>query len=173
MPKIIENLECRLLEEAKKQMAEAGYSAMTIRSVAKACGVGVGTVYNYFSSKNDMIAAFMLEEWDRCISAVSEVSRCADSPLPVVQCVHEQLVQFSRRHRCMFRDKTEAASFAGSFSVYHGRLRGQLAEILRKFCESDFASEFVAEALLTWTMARKSFDEIYSMIGKLFDGPHL
>ena len=48
MPKIIENLENRLIREAEKQIAESGYAAMTIRSVAKACGVGVGTVYNYF-----------------------------------------------------------------------------------------------------------------------------
>ena len=41
MPKIIENLESRLLAEAERQIREDGYSAMTIRSVAKACGVGV------------------------------------------------------------------------------------------------------------------------------------
>ena len=46
MPKIIENLESRLLAEAYRQTREAGYSALTIRNVAKACGVGVGTVYN-------------------------------------------------------------------------------------------------------------------------------
>ena len=43
MPKIIENLESRLIAEAKKQIEESGYGTMTIRSVAKACGVGVGT----------------------------------------------------------------------------------------------------------------------------------
>ena len=52
MPKIIENIREKLLEEAKRQVMEQGYSAMTIRSVASACGVGVGTVYNYFSSKD-------------------------------------------------------------------------------------------------------------------------
>ena len=50
MPKIIENLKDRLIAEAEKQIEESGYGAVTIRSVAKACGVGVGTVYNYFSS---------------------------------------------------------------------------------------------------------------------------
>ena len=60
MPKIIENLRDQLLQEARKQIAERGYTGTTIRSVAGACGVGVGTVYNYFSSKEMLIASFMM-----------------------------------------------------------------------------------------------------------------
>ena len=52
MPKIIENLREKLVREAQYQVEERGYSALTIRSVANACGVGVGTVYNYFASKD-------------------------------------------------------------------------------------------------------------------------
>ena len=59
-------------------------------------------------------------------------------------------------------------NYAGSFGRYHGMLRNQLAVPLRRFCDSDFASEFIAEALLVWTMAGKTYDEIYGMIGKLF-----
>ena len=51
MPKIIENIREKLLEEARRQVMDQGYSTMTIRSVASVCGVGVGTVYNYFESK--------------------------------------------------------------------------------------------------------------------------
>ena len=44
MPKIIKDLESRLIAEARKQIEEAGYGAMTIRSVAAACGVGEPTL---------------------------------------------------------------------------------------------------------------------------------
>lgn len=168
MPKIIENLEFRLIEEAKRQIEESGYGAMTIRSVAKGCGVGVGTVYNYFPSKDDLLATYMLSDWNQCIAAINAVSTYSDSPKPVIRCIHDQLLQYAGRHQAIFRDEAAAASFAGSFSRYHGLLRSQLAQPLRKFCSSDFASEFVAEALLTWTMAEKSFDEIYGMIEKVF-----
>ncbi len=168
MPKIIKNLESRLIEEANKQIEEAGYAAMTIRSVAKACGVGVGTVYNYFPSKDDLLAAYMLSDWNSCVTAINTVSAYSDSPKPVVRCTYDQLLAYSDRHRAIFQDDAAASAFAGSFSRYHSLLRRQLAAPLRKFCESDFASEFIAEALLTWTMAGKDFDDIYGMIGKVF-----
>jgi AcrR family transcriptional regulator len=168
MPKIIENLESRLISEAKKQIAKAGYGAMTIRSVAKGCGVGVGTVYNYFESKDALIAAFMLEDWKTCTMAINAVSAYSDKPENVVRCIYDQLCQFVQRHQPVIRDNGAAAAFAGSFSRYHGLLRKQLAQPLRKFCGSDFASEFIAEAVLAWTVAGRSFDEIYGMIDKLF-----
>ncbi|MBR2423449.1 MAG: TetR/AcrR family transcriptional regulator [Oscillospiraceae bacterium] len=168
MPKIIENLESRLIEEAKKQIEESGYGAMTIRSVAKACGVGVGTVYNYFSSKEALVATHLLEDWKQCITAIRAVSTYSDFPRPVALCIYDQLISFAQRHLAIFRDEAAAASFAGSFGKYHGMLRAQLSQPLRKFCSSDFAADFLAEALLTWTMAGKTFDEIYGMMEKLF-----
>lgn len=56
MPKILENIRELLLQEAKRQVFENGYSSLTIRSVAGACGIGVGTVYNYFESKDALVA---------------------------------------------------------------------------------------------------------------------
>lgn len=168
MPKIIENLEARLLEEAKKQVEESGYAAMTVRSVAKACGVGVGTVYNYFPSKDAMLATYMLADWQVSVAAIQAVSTYSDSPVPVVRCICDQLCQYARQHSAVFRDEAASTSFAGSFSKYHATLRNQLAEPLQKFCRDDFTADFIAEALLTWTMAGKTVDEIYGMISKLF-----
>ena len=168
MPKIIKNLESKLLEEAKKQIQESGYGAITIRSVANACGVGVGTVYNYFSSKDDMLASYMLIDWDRCVTAINAVSAYSDDPKTVAQCIYDQLLLYAGLHKRVFEDEAARTAFSGAFSRYHTLLRSQLAAPLRKFCENDFSADFVAEALLTWTMAGKPFDEIYKMLEKLF-----
>lgn len=168
MPKIIENLESRLTEEAQRQIEQFGYGAVTIRSVAKACGVGVGTVYNYFSSKDELLAAYLLSDWNRCIAAVREVSNSAQSSAPVARCMYDQLRAYAQRNSAVFRDEDAASAFSGSFSRYHAMLRSQLSEPLRKFCENDFAADFIAESLLVWTMAGKEFDEIFGMIDKLF-----
>lgn len=178
MPKIIENLETKLMEEAHHQIETIGYSAMTIRSVAAACGVGVGTVYNYFRSKEELLAGYMLRDWQQCLAEIHRASDSVeavtgetvsgDQAARVSRCIYDQLSHYAWSNRALFADPGAASTFAASFGRYHGVLRSQLAAPLRRFCDSDFASEFVAESLLTWTMAGKSFDEIYGMIGRLF-----
>jgi len=168
MPKIIENLEARLLEEARRQIAEVGYSAMTIRSVAKACGVGVGTVYNYFPGKDTLLATFLLADWKERLESIQALSRTSEDPEPVVRCMYDQLCGFAGQHQSVFQDEAAAAGFAASFTRYHALLRSQLAAPLGKFCTQDFQAEFIAEALLTWTMAKKDPDTIWGMIRRLF-----
>ena len=168
MPKIIKNLERILLEEARNQIEASGYSAVTIRSVAAACGVGVGTVYNYYASKDELLAAYMLEDWNACITAINAVGNYSEEPRPVVLCIYDQLTAYALRNQSVFRDAAATSSFAASSGRYHALLRSQLATPLRKFCESDFAADFLAESLLTWTMAGIPFDELYGMLKKLF-----
>ena len=165
MPKIIENLKDRLLTEAQRQIAEDGYETVTIRGIAKGCGVGVGTVYNYFPSKDALIAAYLLGDWQDCLEEMGAEAEASDEPLPVLRCMYDRL---SCRHQSIFRCEAAVSGFAGSFSRYHDLLRSQLAAPLGKFCGSDFAAQFMAESLLTWTMAGKPFDEIYEILKKLF-----
>ena len=168
MPKIIENLEAQLAAEARKQVEEAGYSAMTIRSVAKACGVGVGTVYNYFPSKDAMVAAYMLADWQQCMAVISQAGTESGEATTVVRCIYDQLAGFAEKHSSLFHDKAAEMSFAGAFGRYHSMLRAQLAAPLRPFCPDDFAAEFIAESLLTWTLAGKEFHSLYALVEKLF-----
>ncbi len=164
MPKILVDPKARVLREVDALLLQGGYSAVTIREVANRCGLGVGTVYNYFPSKEAMVAEYLLADWKACIAAISAVSGGAEA---VARCMYDQLLLFSRRHSAVFRDEGARGSFAGSFSQYHTLLRSQLAAPLRPFCGSDFAAEFLAEALLTWTMAGKEFCDIWGMLSPL------
>ena len=167
MPKIIENLPQRLAEEARRQIAESDYGAMTVRSVAKGCGVGVGTVYNYYPSKEALVAAFMLSDWKNCMEPVR---RCGDSSADaeeVLHAVYDGLQKFLQLHDKIFRDKAAGISFSGSGSRYHGMLRSQLAQPVRRFCRDDFTADFIAEALLTWSVEGTAFDELKILLLRL------
>ena len=99
MPKIIENLRQRLIEEARRQVNECGYAAMTIRSVAAGCGVGIGTVYNYFTSKDTLVASFMLEDWQKSIHLIRATSQESLDASEVFRCIY---CQFLRAYLLVF-----------------------------------------------------------------------
>lgn len=168
MPKIIENVREQLLNEARKQIAENGYANTTIRSVAKACGLGVGTVYNYFPSKDMLIASFMAEEWMQCLKRME--SQSADGAETIIRNVYCGLADFLQKYSALFSDGDAVKVYATAFTVRHKQLRGQLAECVRPACEytsvkdKDFLAEWIAESLLTWTVAGKSFEEQYEII---------
>ena len=168
MPRIIENLPEKLMMEARRQVEASGYSALTIRSVAKECGVGVGTVYNYYVSKEALVAAFMVEDWKLCIIDIQTCAENAQGREPVLWSIYENLHRFMQSHAAILRDETAAAGFSGSFGKYHAMLRSQLAEPLRKFCRDEFTADFIAEAMLTWTVNGRSFEELNSVLKRIF-----
>ena len=165
MPKIIENLREEILAETKKQISQRGYKNTTIRSVAAECGIGVGTVYNYFRSKETLIASFVAEDWMECVKSIEAQPR--ENRRAYLAFIYVSLRRFSDKHRSLFSDSDAAKVFNTVFSDRHKLLRSQLAELILPICmgeDREFLSEYVAEALLTWTMAGVGFDRIYSLL---------
>ncbi len=167
MPKILTDLKKNILQEVKRLLETGGYNAVTVRAVAQGCGVGVGTVYNYFPSKEAMLAAFLLEDWRQCVTTIEQVADTAENARTVAAAIQEQLIRYAHNHGPIFRDEAVRGAFSGFFSQHHSRLRGHLAAPLRPFCQSDFQAEFVAEALLTWSMAGREFPEIWAILEKI------
>ena len=46
-----------ILKTSRKLIQENGWTGVNIRSVAAACGVSVGCIYNYFDSKTALVGA--------------------------------------------------------------------------------------------------------------------
>lgn len=165
MPKIIENVREMLLHEARRQAEAYGYSSVTVRSVAKECGIGTGTVYNYFPSKDMLIASFILEDWENSLSKMRSSSATGISKFELV---FLSLVSFSSDHSYIFSDSTAEKTFADSFFKWHPHLRKQISEILLSECGDDiFLAEFIAEAIVTWSGEGRSFSELSPFIIKL------
>ncbi len=52
-----------ILSVGKEVIAESGLRALNMRNIAQKCGVAVGSVYNYFPSKSDLIVATIESVW--------------------------------------------------------------------------------------------------------------
>lgn len=67
MPKVVDHDQYRreLLQQCFDLFADQGYAALTMRQIAQALGVSTGTLYHYFSSKEDLfeqLVADMVEQ---------------------------------------------------------------------------------------------------------------
>ncbi len=171
IPKIIENISELLIAEARKQVAEKGYSMVTIRSIASACGIGVGTVYNYFPSKDMLVASFMLEDWQNCLKRMKERIGGEHSARAVLFSVYEGLSEFTEGYAPLFADALAKDAFRENGGGRHALLRSQIAEITalclkREADQNGFLSEFLAENLLTWTMEGRDFETIFKILDR-------
>ncbi|MCI9059013.1 MAG: TetR/AcrR family transcriptional regulator [Lachnospiraceae bacterium] len=52
-----------ILKTSRELIQQQGWSALNIRSVAAACGVSVGAIYNYFDSKAALVGAAVESIW--------------------------------------------------------------------------------------------------------------
>lgn len=52
-----------ILKTSRELIRQQGWSAVNIRSVAAACGVSVGSIYNYFDSKSALASAAVESVW--------------------------------------------------------------------------------------------------------------
>ena len=57
-----------ILRRSRELIRERGLPAISIRSVAAACGVSVGSVYNYFGSKAALVRAAVESVWREIFS---------------------------------------------------------------------------------------------------------
>lgn len=79
MPKIIPNIKETIISEARKTLLEDGYSKFNMRDIAKQCGIGVGTLYNYFSNKDELVRAIFNDHWNSVIKFVKSLESKNDS----------------------------------------------------------------------------------------------
>lgn len=52
-----------ILAKSRELVMNQGISSINMRSVANACGVAVGSIYNYFPSKTELITATVEDVW--------------------------------------------------------------------------------------------------------------
>ena len=80
MKKKDDSLRQKLLNTARVLAEEEGIDKLNIRSISKKAGVASGTVYNYFSGKDEILLILTKEYWKQTLlemdAAISAESFC-------------------------------------------------------------------------------------------------
>lgn len=53
-----------ILQVCRELIRQQGWAAVSIRSVANACGISVGSIYNYFDNKSQLLGAAVASVWE-------------------------------------------------------------------------------------------------------------
>ena len=73
MPKILEDPRDRILTEAREMIKENGYEELSMRKLAKACDIGIGTLYNYFKNKHSIVLEIIRLDWELSLNRLEKV----------------------------------------------------------------------------------------------------
>ena len=99
-----------ILKTNRELIQKQGWSAVSIRSVAAACGVSVGSIYNYFSNKGELVAATVESIWAEIFQPPEQDPPFADT-LDCISWLYRRMAYGAEHYPGFFN--LHAASFAG------------------------------------------------------------
>ena len=90
-----------ILQISRKLIQQNGWAGVNIRSVAAACGVSVGCIYNYFESKTDLLSATVESIWNNIFHHPEDEAVFQDT-LSCVRWMYRQLEYGCQRYPGFF-----------------------------------------------------------------------
>jgi len=86
----------RIVDTAIRLFSERGFEGPTIDEIAGAAEIGKGTVYNYFSTKEEILVEFMVGLQER---VQRRLARFAEAPGPLERILREYILYHFRLNR--------------------------------------------------------------------------
>ena len=137
MPKIIEDLENRILRAARERLLGGDLSSFSARGIAEDCGIAVGTIYNYYRDKESLLGAVMAQDWQAELQRAGEEIAAAPSPEAGVLCLYEAVRAFSRVYERIWASYPTGEGFGSLYRTRHqlllNQIQGQLSALYARF----------------------------------------
>ncbi|MDF2519743.1 MAG: transcriptional regulator [Clostridia bacterium] len=136
MSRVIENPTQLILDTARNILFTKGYSELSMRNIAKECGIALGTIYNYFPTKSDLIVEMMSVYWREYLDILEKLFSEDSEPFTKLHKVFNTLREFIKTFRAVWL-KPELYHTPGNIesglerqTIYMDRLIKRLEEFL-------------------------------------------
>jgi len=173
-----------ILEACKAIVSKKGLSALNMRAVAKRCNIALGSVYNYFRSKDDLVIAAVESVWDSIFDSESTY-RQGISFTEYIEAVFKKLRKGMIRYPDFFT--AHSLSFAGKskndarnkMHDYFSFLKKEMLNILQtdtaikknvfseEFGEDDLADFVLTNFIGLLVLQKRSCDILIAGIRKI------
>jgi AcrR family transcriptional regulator len=98
-----------MLEAAARLLAAHGYHGMSMRDLARATGMSLGNLYNYFGSKEDLLFALQTRAFETLIASAEEATRDVEPGPARLHALILSHVRYVATHRDVMRVLVEEA----------------------------------------------------------------
>lgn len=100
-----------ILEVSRNLLREKGWNAINIRTVATVSGISVGSIYNYFTSKSDLVSATIESVWGD-IFRVPKQKEIFDNLVSCIEWIFESIEKGDEKYPNFFT--LHSTSFLGT-----------------------------------------------------------
>ena len=151
-----------------------GGRELTIRNIAAACHVAVGTVYNYFKSKDELMAFVMLEDWQTGVAAMSRAAAESPDVLSGLRSIYDGLLAFENLYREAWRHYAADHDAVTQIDLRHRLVIEQLSVMVSGLLVrhdalwTAYLPTFLSETLLSAAgRGEGSFEELEPVLNRL------
>jgi AcrR family transcriptional regulator len=178
----------KILDAARDEFGERGFSDSSIVGITRRAGVALGTFYTYFDSKEAVFQALVKDMSAQVRDHVAPAFKDAADALDGERRALESFLKFARRRRDVYRiideaEFVEPAGFREHYETTAARIAGRLAaardrdEIRRDFSNEDLdilawaimgANVFLGLRFAVWSSADPK--RVAEVTGRLLRG---
>jgi AcrR family transcriptional regulator len=153
MPKIIADIEEKILTAAGALFSAQGYQDGDMRQIAELAGIAVGTIYQYFSDKQELYLRVLSSGWMSIIRRLEEIS---EGDQPPQEQLREMLAVLSEEisSRQIWEELSVLFSETGTknsdnihFVGMHNKFSLVFGRVIKQMLPADQQSELMANQL--------------------------
>ena len=144
-----------IMRVSRKIVSEKGLPALNMRTLAKECGIALGTLYNYYSDKDDLVVAAIESVWQDILEKSAPDSGVSFSQYVTQTYAHiveklKDYPDFLAAHSISVAGSVKGKA-RGMMERFFGKIRSELHEVLQNDKNVDrsvFSDIFCEENLI-------------------------
>lgn len=172
MPKIIEANKDSIILIVKNLIQEKRYNELNCRQIAKIANISSGTLYHFFSSKMEMIAYVLLDDWNKTIHQIQTQVPLKEG----LKNIYDGISSFSKNYYSLWEYSKQNSFEYVSYLSKHSLLINQIQEVLLKIINYNNLTidndilEFISETILSYSTRLIDYHKIEKIFIKLIGG---
>lgn len=171
MAKIIENLYLKIQEVGKEILLEDGYNQMTLRLVASRCNIATGTIYNYFKSKDALVATIMFKDWQELLDKTGPKVENSKKAIDGLELIFNMIKDYTAIYQKAWIDYGGSLiSLKDRHSILIKQISDMINLVFNRFEIDVSSANFISEILLYGAIREDvSFNDIKPFILKIMN----